>query len=299
MPKTLNYLIFTFTSAYILQIIASHDLNLDSYSGMMSASGTLSFCMFMPTIGALIAGANFRELGWKPNIDKKLILLAWLFPTVSQILGAMLFYIVFPDLFDTTGIFLQETDPNAFDELKSSGSSYISYVIKEIFYSFTSFQVMISMFLGLGEEIGWRGFLFPRLKAKFGRTNGLLLGGVIHGSWHFPLMLLVGYEYGRDYIGAPLLGLFAFCVFTTATGIISDFLYEKSGCIWLPALFHGTINSAFNPYMLSTFDHGKLGDLIIFGPADIGLISVIPMLLFAVNILYYENKRESAEFSEV
>ena len=42
MPKTFKYLIFTFISAYILQIIASHDLNLDSYGGMMSASGKLT-----------------------------------------------------------------------------------------------------------------------------------------------------------------------------------------------------------------------------------------------------------------
>lgn len=290
MSKTLKYLIFTFTSAYILQIIASHDYNIGNSGGMMSMSGTISFCMFMPTIGAFIAGADFRQLGWKPNFEKnkKLILLAWLFPTVSQLLGAMLYYMVFPDEFDTTGIFLQKTKPTVFDELKSSGDSYISYVAKEIFYSFTSFQATIAMFLGLGEEIGWRGFLFPRLKANFGRTKGLVIGGIIHGSWHFPLMLLIGYEYGKEYIGAPLLGLFTFCIFTISTGIISDFLYEKSECIWLPALFHGCINSGFNPYMLNTCEHSERS---IFGPVDVGMISVIPMLLFALNILYYENKR--------
>lgn len=296
MSKTLKYLCFTFISAYLLQMMASHDFNLDNYGGMMSAGNTIAFCMFMPTIGTLAAGADIRSFGWKPDFSehKKLILLAWLLPTVTQLLGAAFYYIVFPDEFDTTGIFLQETNPEAFKELENSGKSYVSYVMKQIFYSFTSPQIVISMFLGLGEEIGWRGFLFPRLKKNLGRTKGLLLGGVIHGTWHFPLMLLIGYEYGKEYIGAPMLGLFAFCIFTTATGIISDFLYEKSECIWLPALFHGSINSAFNPYMLNTCEHEERS---IFGPVDIGLISVLPMLLFAVNFLYYESKREYMEIS--
>ena len=62
-------------------------------------------------------------------------------------------------------------------------------------------------------------------------------------------MLLTGYEYGTDYIGAPVMGLLAFCVFTVSTGIISYHLYEKSYSIWLPALFHGAVNTVFNPYM--------------------------------------------------
>ena len=294
MSKIMKYLLFTFISAYFLQIIASHDFNLDNYAGMMSAGGTISFCMFMPAVGTFIAGANIRSFGWKPDFSehKKLILLAWLLPTVTQLLGAVLYYLVFPDEFDTTGIFLQETNPETLKELENSGNSYISYVIKEIFYSFTSPNIIISVFLGLGEEIGWRGFLFPELKNNLGRIKGLLLGGVIHGAWHFPLMLLIGYEYGKEYIGAPLLGLFAFCVFTTATGIVSDFLYEKSECIWLPAIFHGSVNSSFNPYMLNTCEHGEHS---VFGPVDIGLISVLPMLFFALNILYCESRRESTE----
>ena len=129
----------------------------------MSADGTIAFCMLMPTIGTLIAGADIRRFGWKPDFSEhwKLILLAWLLPTVTQLLGAAFYYLVFPDEFDTTGIFLQETNPEAFKELENSGKSYASYVVKQIFYSFTSPRIVISMFLGLGEEIGWRGFLFP------------------------------------------------------------------------------------------------------------------------------------------
>ncbi len=297
MSKTLRYLLFTFISAYILQLIACHDIALENAGARMEVDNLIALCMFMPTIGALVAGADLRQFGWKPDVSRhiKLILLAWLLPTVTQLLGAALYYGVFPEDFDLTGIYLREYDPEAFMELESSGKPYVSYVIHEIFVSFASPHILIAMLLGLGEEIGWRGFLFPRLKTRFGRTKGLLLGGALHGAWHFPVMLLIGYEYGKEYIGAPLLGLFAFCLYTIGMGIVADFLYEKSDCIWLPALFHGAINSSFSPHIMDTCVHDERS---IFGPVDIGLISMIPLLFLALNILYYENKREKSGLSQ-
>ncbi|MDE5556660.1 MAG: CPBP family intramembrane metalloprotease [Ruminococcus sp.] len=285
MSKLTKYLLFTFITSWAFQIIGAHDFNLESIAGMTSFSQAVALCMFMPTLGAFFAKADIRNMGWKPNFEenKKLILFAWLMPTVFEIAGAIFYYIVFPEDFDTSGAILKDIAPSAFAELEKSGSSYGVYIAKEIFYSLTSFYAFIAVFMGLGEEIGWRGFLFPELKKSLGRTKGVLIGGVIHGVWHFPLMLLVGYEYGKNYIGAPLLGLFAFCIFTVTTGIISDYLYEKSYSIWLPALFHGSINSTINPCLLRGNEHTEHS---IFGPVNIGLISVIPMALFAMGILY-------------
>lgn len=294
MSKITKYLLFTFITSWVFQIIGSHDFNLDNIAGMVSFSQTVSLCMLMPTLGALFAKAKIRDMGWKPNIKKNIkpILFAWLMPTVFQIAGAVFYFIVFPEDFDASGEILRDMDPSAFEELEKSGGFYEDYIAKEIFYSLTSFYTFLAVFMGLGEEIGWRGFLFPELKERFGRTKGVLLGGVIHGVWHFPLMLLIGYEYGKNYIGAPLLGLFAFCIFTVTTGIISDYLYERSQSIWLPALFHGAINSTFNPYLLRGDENLERS---IFGPVSIGLISVIPMALFAVGILYNNSKSTYCE----
>lgn len=285
MSKITKYLLFTFITSWIIQIIGCRDFNLESTAGMISFSHAVSLCMLMPTLGAFFARANIRNMGWIPDFKKniKLILFAWLSPTVFQFAGAAFYFMVFPEDFDASGAILKDIDPSAFAEFEKSGSSYGVYIAKEIFYSLTSFYTIIAVFMGLGEEIGWRGFLFPELKKRLGRTKDVLLGGLIHGAWHFPLMLLVGYEYGKNYIGAPLLGLFAFCIFTVTTGIISDYLYEKSHSIWLPALFHGSVNSTISPYLLRGNEHLERS---IFGPLNIGLISVIPMALFAASILY-------------
>ena len=46
----------------------------------------------------------------------------------------------------------------------------------------------------LGEELGWRGFLFPRLRELIGPGWAVLAQGIIWAGWHAPVILL-GYNY--------------------------------------------------------------------------------------------------------
>ena len=295
MSKIKKYLLVTFVSAWLLQIIGSSDLQLDSVGGTLSFSYSLAFCMFMPTLGAFAAKADIREMGWRlhPKQNYKYILFAWLAPTLFQLAGAALYFLVFPGDLDLSGSFLADNRPEVFAELQASGKSYGDYIMQKIFSSLTSCYTFIGILMGLGEEIGWRGFLFPELDTYLGRTKAVLIGGVIHGVWHFPVILLAGYEYGTDYIGAPLLGMIAFCIFTLTTGIISYWLYERSSSIWLPAISHGMVNATFNPYMLRGAEHFERS---VFGPVDIGLISGIPYVIAAAVILHLANKRERMEY---
>lgn len=292
-----KYLLFTFIVTWVIVIIASqNDLSTDA--GRMSMSHAMSISMLIPAFGALFARANIKDMGWLPDFGKswKPILFAWLMPTVFQIAGAAFYYFVFPEDFDFTGESLKNFSSYAYEEFEKSGDSFAWYIAKDIFYSVTSFYTCLGMIYGLGEEVGWRGFMYPELKKRFGGTKGVLLGGVIHGVWHFPLMILVGYEYGREYIGAPLLGPIVFCVFTVSTGVILNKLYEISGSIWLPAIMHGATNATFNPYLMYNGEHNERS---IFGPVDIGLISVIPMAFFAAGILYFENRREEMQYTDI
>ena len=148
----------------------------------------------------------------------------------------------------------------------------------------------INMFPALGEEVGWRGYMMPRLKEQFGLLNGRLLGGVVWGIWHWPLMLLVGYEYGTDYLGAPLLGLVVWCVVCFALNTLLDILYEKTECIWVPAIAHGAFNAiAALPQVLVTPADAYYN---VLGPMPIGLIAALPMLAAAVWLTLREMKQE-------
>ena len=137
------------------------------------------------------------------------------------------------------------------------------------------------MFVALGEEVGWRGALYPYLKEKLGDTKGRIVGGAIWGAWHWPLMIFAGYEYGKEYIGAPVLGPIVFCISTVMMGILLDYVYEKTETIWLPSLMHGATNAFTIFAYLVKPDYSNMA---ILGPAYIGIISMIPMIVMAVII---------------
>jgi hypothetical protein len=88
-----------------------------------------------------------------------------------------------------------------------------------------------------GEEYGWRGFLLPHL-LPFGRWPAHLIGGVIWGLWHAPLILM-----GFNYPGYPWLGIVWMCVLTTLLGIIESEWTIRYNSVLLAAFIHGAFNS--------------------------------------------------------
>lgn len=99
------------------------------------------------------------------------------------------------------------------------------------------------MLFAVGEEAGWRGFMMPRLTEDLGLWQARVVGGIIWAVWHWPVILLAGYEYGVNYLGAPVLGLLVWCVVCIALNALLDWLYQKSGSIWVPSLAHGAFNA--------------------------------------------------------
>jgi len=51
------------------------------------------------------------------------------------------------------------------------------------------FAFMIFPGSALGEELGWRGFVLPRMQARHSALKASLLIGILWGPWHLPLWL--------------------------------------------------------------------------------------------------------------
>jgi membrane protease YdiL (CAAX protease family) len=49
--------------------------------------------------------------------------------------------------------------------------------------------VLQILIVGLGEELGWRGWLLPSLTARVGMARATALTGLIWYLWHFPILL--------------------------------------------------------------------------------------------------------------
>ena len=197
-------------------------------------------------------------------------------------LAAVLYFAVFPHRLDLSGSWLAAAYGGEMDAQtlrRELGVSNLSYMLETGLFAIT-LAPLINMFAALGEEAGWRGYMMPRLKEQLGLLNGRLLGGVIWGVWHWPLMLLVGYEYGTNYLGAPVLGLFVWCIVCFALNSLLDWLYEKTGCIWVPSIAHGAFNAVAALFVVLTNPADSYYNVL--GPAPIGLIGMLPMLAAAV-----------------
>ena len=105
---------------------------------------------------------------------------------------------------------------------------------------FVSLAFMSVLFLA--EEIGWRGYLLPRIQQLTSRRRSALVTGLIHGCFHLPLILIATTydEHGSRWLVAPI------AVATIAAGgVFYAYLWDRSGTVWPVAMAHGAVNLAF------------------------------------------------------
>ena len=244
--QTKRYLLWAFVLAWILQVVASR-FALQRQARAFQL--LLLISMYAPFTAVLLAKIPLGGMGWKPRLRGKLryVLAAWFAWAILGTLGAALYYLLFPSAFDPTGaLFLAQLGETGLQQMEAQGLSLQTLFLLQAVSALT-YAPLINTLAALGEEVGWRGALYPRLKARFGEIRGRLLGGVIWGVWHWPVMLLAGYNYGTAYWGAPVLGPLAFCLGCIALGTLFDALYDMTRCIWIPALAHGAF-TAFRAY---------------------------------------------------
>jgi membrane protease YdiL (CAAX protease family) len=90
----------------------------------------------------------------------------------------------------------------------------------------------------LGEELGWRGFLVPRLARVTGFDGVALASGLVWAVWHVPLILFAGYS-----AGAPALySVACFTVMVVGISYLFAWVTLRSGSVWPAVLLHASHN---------------------------------------------------------
>jgi uncharacterized protein len=85
-----------------------------------------------------------------------------------------------------------------------------------------------------GEEIGWRGYVLPRLQVRHSALVASLILGVVWGFWHLPKFL------GDD--SSPF---WLFMIRTTAAAVLYTWLFNNTrGSLLMTTLFHASANTA-------------------------------------------------------
>ena len=138
----------------------------------------------------------------------------------------------------------------------------------------------ISFGFALGEEIGFRGYLLPRLLPQ-GTTRALLLSGFMHGVWHLPLILIAG---ALPIAGSWLIAGPIMVATLTAAGVIYGYFRLSSGSVYPPTLAHGVINTSLDLFKTMTVTATPVALTYLAG--ETGLIMLIATVVAAAWCLY-------------
>lgn len=242
--------------------------------------------MFAPAIAhvltRLVTREGWRDTGLRPNFKRgrRYWLLAWLGTLVLILLGAAVFFTIFPRHFDTN---LAQVVANIGTLEEQTGQPFplppSAFLIVLIIQSMTV-ALLFNFIPILGEEFGWRGYLQPKLM-PLGARKAILWTGLIWGVWHWPLITM-GHAYGSEYVGAPWLGLLTFAWFTFVLGTFLGWLTLRSGSIW-PAVIGHTVTNVIVLGIVPLILVGSPNPL--FGPSPAGLLGGIGFSIVALRLL--------------
>jgi membrane protease YdiL (CAAX protease family) len=241
--------------------------------------------MWAPALAHILTRVITRE-GWhEPCLRPRLHhgwpywLAAWCLPALLTILGALLFFALFPHFFDPTPGTLRD----ALTQAAQSTGQTIPYSPWALVAIQTGIAILIAPLINslftFGEEFGWRAYLLPKL-LPLGERRALLLTGLIWGVWHWPIIAM-GHNYGLAYLGAPWAGMLAMVWFTLATGTFLGWATLRGGSIWPAVIGHAAINGISALGLL--FVQGQPNPLL--GPLPVGLIGSAAWAALALMIL--------------
>jgi len=272
--QVLTYLLFVllFSSCFYFLIIRARQLG--------AASGLYVIgIMWCPALAAFVTlKLNRRplaQLGWKWPATKYAAM-SWYVPLLYTAIAYAIVWV------SGLGGF-----PNRefVDSLTSRMGEHLSPAASTVLYVVLtgSFGMVSGLSTGLGEEIGWRGFLVPELSKTVGFTGTALISGIVWSLWHYPVLIFADYNAGT----ATWYALSCFTVMVVAIAFVFAWLRLKSGSLWTAALLHASHNlyvqRIFTPL---TKDTGKTAWFIDeFG-------AVLPLIAVGFAIYFWRRRKE-------
>lgn len=269
--RVVYYIVFLLVMTFIANIIASQ---------FKESSIASLIIMSSPALAAFVVSAltsrSLKEIGWRITPIKWLGI-GWVLPILYAVPAYGLVWIT-----GLGGV----PSPTFLERARftlNMPSSPDRLVIVAAFFYITIVNLIPSMLLSLGEEIGWRGLLVPELTKQVGVRRASLFSGLVWAAWHLPGIF--SGNYGSA--GTPLvyqLACFTFMVITT--GILMAWLRMKSGSIWPVAIMHATHNGLIQTFLdRLTIDTGSTH----YFTGEFGF-AMLPILFLLVGIIWQRSQ---------
>ena len=228
--------------------------------------------MWTPGISAILSSLifkdNIRNYGWKLG-KFKFLGYAYILPFVVSIIGYGLVWITGFAEFTTEEVvnyrwaeYLGFSLPAPF---------IVGFLSKMILFS------LIALIFVAGEEIGWSGFLTPKLLKISSVPVTSLIVGIYWSVWHYPA--IIGGFYGT---GTPLwIALPGFTIVLTGASFIRTVSISKSKSLWTGTLLHVSHNVILmSIFWEMTVKKGYAGYLVSEKGVFLGIIYIIIAIIF-------------------
>jgi len=206
------------------------------FSGAKDSFPAVLLMMWSPGISAIITSIIFkdkiRDYGWKPGKIKYLGL-AYLLPLIISVIAYGLCWL--------TGV----TEFTGEQVINYKWAKMLGFDLPAPFIvgllSKMSLGFLLTCIPVLGEEIGWSGFLTPKLLKVTSVPATSMIVGVFWAVWHFPA--IIGGFYGY---GTPLwIALPGFTMAVVGDSFIRTVLVSKSKSLWTGVVLHSSGNIIF------------------------------------------------------
>lgn len=167
--------------------------------------------------GKFIFGDGFKDAGWhfgKPKhylFSFTLALFLWLFPSVIE---------------------------RVFGIYQPVNQWSTSQFVLTFLSSF-----LITLLPALSEEFAWRGYLLPRLFARYSERRALLLHGLVTWIWHLPVLVYMGWQMNSATpMISILLVLLVSLIPTIFHAIVFAYIWNATSSLAVSTVYHASFD---------------------------------------------------------
>jgi len=258
---------------FVITIILTSGIFIWMFNGAKDNVGAVLVIMWTPGISAIVTSIilknKIRNFGWKPG-KIRFLGYAYLFPLVVSLFAYGIVWISGIAQFTTESV------------VNYKWAKMIGFDIPAPFFvglfSKMSIGFLVTSIFVLGEEIGWSGFLTPKLSEIFSIPVTSVIVGVFWAIWHYPA--IIGGFYGQ---GTPLwIALPGFTLVLVGYSFVRTVLLSKSRSLWSGVVLHSSGNIILmGAFWEMTVHQGNAAYIV----SETGIFTGIICLIFSLAFL--------------